>query len=250
MSRIGPLYDLQQIDTGLDTRVARMRQIDEQMANSPELVAARANFDELSGLLTREQAALKQLSHDTEEYLGRARVLEKKMYDGSVKNPKELGQMQEEVAHLKERIKSLEEQSLDSMLAVEETEERKSAAERELEAITTEQQQFHSGLLEEKDKLLSQARVLQVKRQRAITELPWADLQFYERLRRSKGGLAVVAVRAGLCAGCHIAITAAVLRQARAGTDLVACPTCGRLLYPLGEVKYEEFDHNLDNVDR
>ncbi len=32
------------------------------------------------------------------------------MYDGSVKNPKELGQMQEEVAHLKERIKSLEEQ--------------------------------------------------------------------------------------------------------------------------------------------
>ncbi len=74
MSRIGPLYDLQQIDTGLDTRVARMRQIDEQMANSPELVAARANFDELSGLLTREQAALKQLSHDTEEYLGRTRA--------------------------------------------------------------------------------------------------------------------------------------------------------------------------------
>ena len=47
MSRIGPLYDLQQIDTGLDTRVARMRQIDEQMSDSPELMAARANFDDV-----------------------------------------------------------------------------------------------------------------------------------------------------------------------------------------------------------
>ena len=116
--------------------------------------------------------------------------------------------------------------------------------------MTVEQQRFHAGLMEEKDTLLSQAKVLQVKRQRAITELPWADLQTYERLKRSKGGVAVVAVRNGLCGGCHVAVTAAILRHARAGTDLVSCPTCGRILYPVGEVKYEEFDHNLDNVDR
>ena len=250
MSRIGPLYDLQQIDTGLDTRVARMRQIDEQLKDSAELVAARGHFEEASGLLAREQATLKQLSHDSEDTSNRARVLEKKMYDGSVKNPKELGQMQEEVAHLKGSLKSLEERTLESMMAVEEAEQARNEAEQALAAVTTEQEQFRNGLLEEKDKLLGQAKVLQVKRQRAITELPWADLQTYERLKRAKGGLAVVAVRNGLCGGCHVAVTAATLRQARAGTDLVTCPTCGRILYPLGEVKYEEFDHNLDNVDR
>jgi len=250
MSRVGPLYDLQQIDTGLDSRVARMRQIDEQMADSHELVAARALFDEASNHLESEQATLKQLSHDTDDTSARVRGLEKKMYDGSVKNPKELGQMQEEVTHLKARLKSLEEHVLDSMLAVEEVEEAKANAEKELDAVTTEQQRFHTGLLEEKDKLMGQAKVLQVKRQRAISDLPWADLQTYERLRRAKGGLAVVAVRSGLCGGCHAAVTAATLRQARAGTDLVTCPTCSRILYPVGEVKYEEFDHNLDNVDR
>src|SRR4051812_31369821 len=130
MSRTGPLYDLQQIDTGLDTRVARMRQIDEQMGDSPALTAARARFEEVSRHLAVHQSTLKHLNHDTEETTTRARTLEKKMYDGSVKNPKELAQMQEEVAHLKSRRKVLEEQALDSMLAVEESEEERSSAEK------------------------------------------------------------------------------------------------------------------------
>ncbi|MEO8285948.1 MAG: C4-type zinc ribbon domain-containing protein [Chloroflexota bacterium] len=250
MSRTGPLFDLQQIDTGLDTRVARMRQIDAELSDNPELVAAREQFEGASSRVAQEQGTLKQLSHDAEETSNRLRVLEKKMYDGSVKNPKELGQMQDEVTHLKARLKSLEERALDAMMVVDEVEATKSTAQEALDAATKEQELYHTGLLEEKDKLLNQAKVLQVKRQRAITELPWADLQMYERLRRAKGGVAVVAVRGGKCGGCHVAVTTSILRQARLGTDLVSCPTCGRILYPLGEVKYEEFDHNLDNVDR
>lgn len=250
MSRVASLYDLQMIDSGLDSRVARMRQIDEQMAESPELVAARSALEEVSAALTAEQARLRQLSHDGDETSTRLRTLEKKMYDGSVKNPKELGQMQEEVEHLRVRSKSLEERTLDAMLAVEAAEAEQAKAQEALDAISREQEQYHAGLLEEKDKLLSQAKVLQVKRQRAITELPWADLQVYERLRRSKAGVAIAAVRGGLCEGCHVAVPATVMRQARSGTELTTCPTCGRILYPLGEAKYTAFDHDLDNIDR
>jgi predicted nucleic acid-binding Zn-ribbon protein len=172
------------------------------------------------------------------------------MYDGSVKNPKELGQMQEEVGHLRERSRTLEERTLDAMLAVEAAEAEQASAQEALDGLTREQETFHAGLLEEKDKLLSQAKVLQVKRQRAITELPWADLQAYERLKRAKGGVAVAAVRGGLCSGCHVAVPATVMRQARSGDQLTTCPTCGRILYPLGEAKYTAFDHDLDNIDR
>jgi len=238
------------IDSGLDSRVARMRQIDEQMADSPELVAARAALEEMSAKLAAEQATLKQLSHDGDETTTRLRALEKKMYDGSVKNPKELGQMQEEVGHLRERSKSLEERTLDAMLEVEAAETEQAAAQEALDAVAREQEQYHAGLVEEKEKLLSQAKVLQVKRQRSITELPWADLQVYERLRRSKGGVAVAPVRGGLCEGCHVDVPATVMRQARSGTEITTCPTCGRILYPLGEAKYKAFDHDLDNIDR
>jgi predicted nucleic acid-binding Zn-ribbon protein len=227
-----------------------MRQIDEQLSDSPELVAARTALEEKSAALGAEQATLKQLSHDGDDTSIRLRTLEKKMYDGSVKNPKELGQMQEEVGHLRERSRTLEERTLDAMLAVEAAEAEQASAQEALDGLTREQETFHAGLLEEKDKLLSQAKVLQVKRQRAITELPWADLQAYERLKRAKGGVAVAAVRGGLCSGCHVAVPATVMRQARSGDQLTTCPTCGRILYPLGEAKYTAFDHDLDNIDR
>jgi predicted nucleic acid-binding Zn-ribbon protein len=250
MSRAGQLYDLQQIDSGLDSRVARMRQIDEGMNDSEEMVAARATDEEAAATLAREQANLKRLSKEADEASARLKMLERKMYDGSVKNPKELAQMGEEVAHLKARLKALEDSTLDAMLATEAAEEARAEAQKRYEDVSKEQELYRAGLAEEKDKLLGQARVLQVKRQRAIAELPWADLQAYERLRRAKGGLAVAAAKEALCGGCHASIPVTIMRQARIPTEITLCPTCGRILYPLGEVKYEEFNHDLDNVDK
>lgn len=250
MSRAGQLYELQQIDSGLDSRVARMRQIDRDMSDSEELVALRTENEEAAASLARDQANLKRLSHEADETSTRLKMLERKMYDGSIKNPKELGQMGEEVAHLKARLKALEDSTLDAMLTAEAAEDAKAAIQKRLDDIASEQGLYHTGLAEEKDKLMTQARVLQVKRQRAITEVPWADLQNYEHLRRAKGGIAVAAARGVTCGGCHSNVPASVMRQARVPTELTLCPTCGRILYSLGEVKYEEFDHNLDNVDK
>src|SRR5438045_1759021 len=108
MSRISQLFDLQQIDSSLDRRVARMRHIDEQTVDSPELVAARAAQAGARTMLAGRQAALKQLSHEAEDLSIRVKTQEKRLYDGKIKNPKELAQVQEEVEHLKSRFKALE----------------------------------------------------------------------------------------------------------------------------------------------
>lgn len=250
MSRSAQLYDLQQIDTGLDSRVARMRLIDEQLASSPKVLAAQAALDEATSRLADEQARLKRASHELEDTSTRLTALEKRLYNGSVKNPKELGQIQAEVLHLRERHKTQEDAVLEAMLAADEAEEAKQARATELEQVSRERQQYADGLAEEKDTLLSQAKVLQVKRQKALAELPWADLQAYERLRRSKAGMAVAGVHDGLCEGCHVGVPAHILRQARVSSELVYCPTCGRILYPLGGIKFTAFNHDLDNIDR
>lgn len=250
MSRVSQLYELQEVDSGMESRVARMRQIDVQMVDSPEVIAAKSMHDEAVSLLAIAQAYLKQISHETEEVSTRLRTQEKRLYDGKIKNPKELSQVQEEVTHLRNRLKDDEEAVLQAMMNAEEVEAVAGARRDELENLCKELEQYQAGLSEEKDKLLSQAKVLQVKRQKMVTELSPSDLQAYERLRRGKAGVAVAPVRGGLCGGCHVAVPANILRAARAGNDFVHCPSCGRILYPIGEVRFEEFNHDLDNIGR
>lgn len=250
MSRVTPLYELQQIDGALQSRVARMRQIDERMADSAELLAARSAAEEAARLLAQEQDRLRKASQAVDDTSNRIKMQEKRLYDGSIKNPKELGQVQEEVGHLKARLKQQEDEVIDLMLSVDHSEEVSREKQAALDAVEQESRQYRAGLSEEKDKLLQQAKVLQVKRQRFVNEIPWADLQVYERLRRAKGGVAVADVREGKCGGCGARVPVNVLRAARADGDFAHCPTCGRMLYPIGDVRFQEFDHNLDNVDR
>src|SRR5688500_3054813 len=89
MSRTGQLYDLQQVDSALDSRVARMRLIDEQAVESAELIAARASRDEASAHMKEMQANLKKTSHESDETASRIRTQDKRLYDGTIKNPKE-----------------------------------------------------------------------------------------------------------------------------------------------------------------
>ena len=250
MNRLGQLFELQQIDSGLDSRLARMRQLDAQMVDSPELIAARAAHEEARAVLVGKQAELKHLSHEAEDTSTRLKTFEKRLYDGSIKNPKELSQVQEEVGHLRSRFKTHEESMLDLMLVVEEAETAVADRASDLEKVQKDWELYQNGLMEEKDKLTSQAKVLQVKRQRSVAEIAWADLQAYERLRRSRGGIAVAAVHNGICGGCHVGVPAHVLRVARTSTEFTTCPSCGRILYPAGEVKFEEFNHDLDNINR
>jgi uncharacterized protein len=250
LSRVTPLYELQHVDSALQSRVTRMRQIDEGMADSPELLAARSLAEEAARFLADQHDRLRKASEAVDDTSKRIKTQDKRLYDGSIKNPKELGQVQEEVSHLKARLKQQEDDMIDLMLSVERAEEASREQQAALEAVEQETEQYRAGLMEEKDKLLQQAKVLQVKRQRFVNEIPWADLQTYERLRRAKGGIAVVDVRDGTCRGCGGRIPANLLRAARSDTEFAHCPTCGRMLYPLGDVKFHEFDHNLDNVDR
>ncbi|MDQ6694962.1 MAG: C4-type zinc ribbon domain-containing protein [Chloroflexota bacterium] len=250
MSRITPLYELQQIDSGLSSRILRMRQIDNLMVDGPELLSVRAVYEEIAARLAAEQASLKKLSHIAEETSTRLRTLEKRLYDGTIKSPKELNQAQEEVGHLKLRLKDQEDEVIDAIMQSEATEEQVQARRADLDLIEKEFEQYKAGLLEEKEKLLAQAKVLQVKRQRHAAAMLPGDLVYYERYRKSKAGVAIAGVREGQCVVCHVEVPANVVRAARLGTDFTVCPSCGRILYPLGDIRFKEANHDLDNVDK
>ena len=69
----------------------------------------------------------------------------------------------------------------------------------------------------------------EVDKARAAT--PAELLPRYDRLAKTTGLPAVVALHGGKCGGCHLKVSNGVETEARKGTEIVTCDNCGRILY-------------------
>ncbi len=57
----------------------------------------------------------------------------------------------------------------------------------------------------------------------------------YERIRKQRGGLAVVAVVAGTCKGCQRNIPPQMANNLITGNEILTCPNCHRFIYAAEE---------------
>ncbi len=53
----------------------------------------------------------------------------------------------------------------------------------------------------------------------------------FERIIRSKQGLGIVGVKAGVCSGCHMILPSQFVNQIREGSNIIFCPYCSRILF-------------------
>ena len=56
-------------------------------------------------------------------------------------------------------------------------------------------------------------------------------LSRYDRLLKTKGDNLIVGVAGGVCGGCHMKLPTQSVVSAKAQNELVACPSCSRILY-------------------
>lgn len=86
--------------------------------------------------------------------------------------------------------------------------------------------------LQEKSKTL-EARLQELSKERAelASKVDEDLLNRFERLFKSKGDAAIVAVEHGVCTGCHMKLTTATVKGVEAGKEIVSCEQCGRILY-------------------
>ena len=64
------------------------------------------------------------------------------------------------------------------------------------------------------------------------SELNDPDVLFkFERIIRNKMGRGIVAIKGGVCMGCHMILPAQFANVVREGEEIVFCPYCSRILY-------------------
>ncbi len=231
MNQAFHLYRLQQIDTQIDQINSGLAEID-RLLSSDETVKRASDILEETGKV-RHQAAqnLKQSEFAVKEVQIKIAQSESTLYSGKVRNPKELQDLQKEVASLKKHLAAMEDQQIEAMLAQEEADEHFKSAQEALARAQASFAEWSAGWLGQKDQLTRNLERLQTERETAVSPVSQSDLKTYETIRKRKSGVAVTSVRDGSCTVCGATIRPAELQNARSAQELVFCSSCGRILY-------------------
>lgn len=88
-----------------------------------------------------------------------------------------------------------------------------------------------ANLAQRKQRLEADTLEVQAERNQLAAAAPASMIPLYERLLKTKNGLAVVPVTAGKCTGCHMKLVASTLVKVHSQVEGTQCESCGRLVY-------------------
>lgn len=231
MTWINDLKVLQEIDTALDSARATYEDARSRLGESDDLIALRARAEETNAALRAAQSTQKDVDLEAETLKSKITPQEAKLYSGAIKNPKELTDLQADVDQLKRHLATVEERDLEAMAQLE-------AADNEHRSVTAEMSALDAAWREEQADLT--ARVARLEGEIAEQEARRSDhaavvepklLATYDRIRRAHQGKGIAKLDRNLCLGCRISLPSNMVNKARAGSALVQCPNCERILY-------------------
>ena len=229
------LLGLQELDSRAD-QLRHQRQTLPELAEIASLTTSRAELDGSRrdaqitvDDLTAEQA---KVDADVEQVKARRVRDQERMDQGLITSPKDLERMQGELQSLQRRIGSLEDDELEVMARLED-------AQRELDSLTAQvaaADERLAALSATRDartaELDDELRSVAAERGPAVEAIPPELLALYDRLRASKDGVAVGALRARQCGGCRLALDPSELAAIRAAApdEVIRHEECQRIL--------------------
>lgn len=231
MSAALTLYRLQQVDSQIDQIQARLKVIQQTLENDAQLRNAREYFGSAENRHRDAERALTLSEAEVEKQRIKIEQTESSLYSGKVHNPKELQDLQKDVASLKRHLETLEERELEAMIAVEAAEKELQAAKTDLERVQSNLKEQNKDLTQESETLRKNFERLNSERLAVVTDIASQALSVYDQLRKQKRGLAITTIAENSCEACGTTLTPSQQQNARSTSQLFHCPTCGRILY-------------------
>ena len=231
MSAALGLYRLQQVDGRIDQIQARQKWIQDTLQNDMSLRAASQAFAAAEAKFKDTSRLLKQSEAEVEKQRTKIEQTEANLYGGSVRNPKELQDLQKDIVSLKKYLETLEERELEAMLTAETAEQEFQTAKSELERTQLKVNEQNHDFTIENEILVKDLESLHTERRAVISDLASTAVEMYDQLRKQRRGVAVASITDSACAACGTTLTPAQQQNARSTSQLFNCPSCGRILY-------------------
>jgi len=227
------LLTLQEIDTAIDRLSARK----EVLESGGELAAARNQADAAERALGELRLQLdvvgrdqSKLEHEIDSLTQKAAAEDKRLYDGSIVNAKELESIQHEIENLKRRRSDREDEMLGLMEVREELERRTAEAQATSDTLRERVESVGGAALEELTSVEAELEAKLSQRRALVPEIEPDVLELYEDLRKQKKGMGAVALVDGVCQGCHEQLSAMELDKVKRVEGVRRCEHCRRIL--------------------
>jgi len=231
MGRTENIYHLQRIDSQLDGHHSRLRDIKAILEDDRSVKKARTKADAAEEQLQEVQKNLRSAKAHVQDQRAKIKGSETRLYSGTVSHPKELEDIQNEIAALKRYLDVVEENQLERMLAVDEAQENAAEVQDQLDKALAEAESRNADLLKEKSEIDASVAELEIQRQDQVSRIDAGDLKLYESLRRKRAGVAVAKVQDRNCTACGTGLASAIYQQSRSPSKITHCDTCERILY-------------------
>ncbi len=231
-----------------------------------EKITLERDIQEIPKLLTTQEELLSRLK---KSFIEKNQDYEKaKLSEGDFRNLLALAESDREKAekNMDSISTQREYEALDKEIrdATEKEQQYRKELQREERVLADldEQMKQNASLIEQQEKELTDRRAgndaevaeknakvaaLGVDEQTLIPGLDPEVLFKFERIIRNKGGRGIVAIKGGVCMGCHMILPAQFANMVRKREEIVFCPYCSRILF------YEESDQGeeefFDNED-
>ncbi|RYD22553.1 MAG: hypothetical protein EOP88_07600 [Verrucomicrobiaceae bacterium] len=81
------------------------------------------------------------------------------------------------------------------------------------------------------ERMAAEQAEVTAERERLVTNVPESIIPLYNKLMKSKDGLAVAPMREGKCGGCHMKLIASTVMKVNSAKEIAQCENCGRILH-------------------
>ncbi len=230
MTAVAKLFALQQVDLDLESHRTSLADAEARIGDTDELTEAREEAARRKEALRVAEQNFKEREYEADELLHKIEPLEKKLYQGTILNPKELDDLQQDIESLKRRRSQLDDQAIEAMEALDEAQRAMKDAEQRLDDLEKEHQSGQLGLRSQIAQMQAEIAALEGERGEQASEVEPSLLQLYERIVATRPR-AVARVEGGACLGCRISLPSSLVQRARNGNEIVQCSSCERILY-------------------
>ena len=153
----------------------------------------------------------------------------------AIKTNREYDALTTQISGIKEKISAMEEDLLEKMDTLDSTKEEKEEFKNKHEEMEESNHEVLMNLRKEIDSIEDKIRMKEDQRHNVKVRVNPRTMSHYERIRKGKGGMAVVTVKKRSCSGCYKQLPPHMVQEIKKGERLLTCDNCGRILLWAGD---------------